>query len=213
MSAFIITRIQVGDYATWRPMFDQDGPRAREKAKSQRVFRSIDDPNHVFIQLEFDSAEDAKEASRRLSESGVLDRFDDKHGPTVVVEADFIGEKPRVGQRSGMTPERRRRLAFLQARKRSDEPRFADCSALRWVGLVLRVGVVWIVCGACHRVAWTAAALADGLAGGIRLAATTSPSLSLRPADRRRDASPLCGVAATRRSRHDLLAYGDGLRL
>ena len=88
MSAFIITRIQVGDYATWRPMFDQDGPRAREKAKSQRVFRSMDDPNHVFIQLEFDSAEDAQEASRRLSASGVLDRFDDKHGPTVVVEVD-----------------------------------------------------------------------------------------------------------------------------
>ena len=88
MSAFIITRIQVGDYATWRTMFDQDVPRAREKAKSQRVFRSIDDPHHVFIQLEFDSAEDAQEAQRRLSESGVLDRFKDKHGPTVVVEAD-----------------------------------------------------------------------------------------------------------------------------
>ncbi len=88
MSAFIITRIQVGDYATWRPMFDQDMPRAREKAKSQRIFRSMDDPNHVFIQLEFDSEEDAEEARRRLSESGVLDRFDDRHGPTVVVEAD-----------------------------------------------------------------------------------------------------------------------------
>ena len=88
MSAFIITRIQVGDYATWRPMFDQDVPRAREKAKSQRVFRSTDDPNNVFIQLEFDSAEDAQEAQRRLFESGVLDRFEDKHGPTVVVEAN-----------------------------------------------------------------------------------------------------------------------------
>lgn len=88
MPAFIFTRIQVGDYATWRPMFDQDGPRAREKAKSQRVFRGIDDPNHVFIQLEFDSADDAKEAQRRLSESGVLDRFEDKDGPTVVAEAD-----------------------------------------------------------------------------------------------------------------------------
>jgi hypothetical protein len=88
MSAFIITRIQVGNYDTWRPMFDQDRPRAREKAKSQHVYRGIDDPNLVFIHLEFDSAEDADEARRRLSESGVLDRFEDKHGPTVVVEAD-----------------------------------------------------------------------------------------------------------------------------
>jgi hypothetical protein len=87
VSAFIITRIQVGDYGSWRPMFDQDGPHAREKARSQRILRSTDDPNHVFILLEFDSAEDAQEAEQRLSESGVLDRFEDKHGPTVVVEA------------------------------------------------------------------------------------------------------------------------------
>jgi hypothetical protein len=87
MSAFIITRIQVGDYDTWRPMFDQDRPGAREKAKAQRVFRGVDDPNHVFIQLEFDSLEDANEAQRRLVESGVLDRFEDKHGPNVVQEA------------------------------------------------------------------------------------------------------------------------------
>ena len=86
MSAFIITRIRVGDYDTW-PMFDQDRPQAREKAKVQRVFRNVDDPNHVFVLLEFASVEDAQEARGRLLESGVLDRFDDKHGPNVVQEA------------------------------------------------------------------------------------------------------------------------------
>jgi hypothetical protein len=88
MSAFIITRIQVGDYETWRPMFDQDRPAAREKAKVQRVFRCVDDPNHVFILLEFASVEDAQEGQRRLLESRVLDRFEDKHGPNVVEEVD-----------------------------------------------------------------------------------------------------------------------------
>jgi hypothetical protein len=87
MSAFIITRIQVGDYDTWRPMFDQDRPQAREKAKVQRVFRKVDDPNHVFVFLEFASVEDAEEARKRLVESGVLDRFEDKDGPNVVQEA------------------------------------------------------------------------------------------------------------------------------
>ncbi len=87
MSAFIITRIQVGDYEAWRPMFDQDRPRAREKAKVQRIFRSVDDPNDVFIFLEFASVDDANEGRRRLMESGVLDRFEDKHGPNVVREA------------------------------------------------------------------------------------------------------------------------------
>ena len=86
MAAFIITRIQTGDYDRWRPMFDQDKPKAREKAKVQRVFRVADDPNEVFILLEFDSLEDAQEARQRLENSGVLDRFEDKHGPNVVVE-------------------------------------------------------------------------------------------------------------------------------
>lgn len=88
MAAFIITRIHVGDYEAWRPMFDQDQPRAREKAKVQRVFRRVDDPNHVFIVLEFDSVQDAQEAEGRLLRSGVLDRFEDKHGPNVVEEVD-----------------------------------------------------------------------------------------------------------------------------
>jgi hypothetical protein len=87
MSAFIITRIQVGDYDSWRSMFDQDRPQAREKATVQRVFRNVDDPNHVFVFLEFASVDDANEAQRRLVESGVLDRFEDKHGPNVVQEA------------------------------------------------------------------------------------------------------------------------------
>ena len=87
MPAFIITRIHVGDYDTWRPMFDQDRPLAREKAKVQRVFRNVDDPDHVSVFLEFESVEEAQEARRRLVESGALNRFDDKHGPNVVQEA------------------------------------------------------------------------------------------------------------------------------
>jgi hypothetical protein len=86
MSAFIMTRIQVGDYDTWRSMFDQDQPNVREKATSQRVFRRIDDPNHVFVLVEFASAEDAQEGAQRLEDSGILDRFEDKHGPNVVEE-------------------------------------------------------------------------------------------------------------------------------
>ena len=87
MPAFIITRIQTGDYDAWRPMFDQDRPQAREKATVQRVLRSVDDPNEVFVYLEFASVEDAEEARNRLVSSGVLDRFEDVHGPNVLEEA------------------------------------------------------------------------------------------------------------------------------
>ena len=68
-------------------MFEQDQPRAREKAILQRVLRSTDDPNEVFIYLEFESLDDANGARDRLLSSGVLDRFDDKHGPNVLVDA------------------------------------------------------------------------------------------------------------------------------
>ena len=87
MTAFIITRIQTGDYDTWRPMFDQDKPRAREKAQVQRVLQSVDDPNEVYVYLEFASLDDANEARERLIASGVLERFEDTYGPSVVVDA------------------------------------------------------------------------------------------------------------------------------
>jgi hypothetical protein len=87
MAALVITRIQTGDYDKWRPLFDQDQPRAREKAQVQRVLQSVDDPNEVFIYLEFGSLEDANEARERLVSSGVLERFEDTHGPSVVVDA------------------------------------------------------------------------------------------------------------------------------
>jgi hypothetical protein len=86
MTAFIITRIQTDDYAKWRPKFDQDQPRAREKAVVQRVLQSTDDPNEVFIYLEYANVDDANEARDRLVSSGVLDRFPDTHGPNVLVD-------------------------------------------------------------------------------------------------------------------------------
>jgi hypothetical protein len=82
--AHVVTRIQVGDYDQWRTMFDQDKPRAREKATQVRVLRSVDDPNEVVILLDFDSVDDAAEARERVLGSGVLDRFDDKTGPLVL---------------------------------------------------------------------------------------------------------------------------------
>ena len=81
---FIMTRIDVGNYETWKPMFDLDAPGARAEALGHRLFRSLDHPNEVFIQIEFASTGDAEEARRRLLASGVLDWFEDRHGPTVV---------------------------------------------------------------------------------------------------------------------------------
>lgn len=87
---FIFTRIDVGDYDAWKPMFDQDLPGARRTAASHHLFRNFENSNEVFIQIEFDSAEDALAARERLLSSGVLDRFQNKTGPTVVELAEVV---------------------------------------------------------------------------------------------------------------------------
>jgi hypothetical protein len=51
-TAVILTRINVGDYEAWKPMFDQDLPGARRSATGYRLFRTAEGPNEVFIQAE-----------------------------------------------------------------------------------------------------------------------------------------------------------------
>jgi hypothetical protein len=86
--AHIMTRIDVGDYDAWKPMFDLDAPEARAEALGYRLFRGVENPDEVFIQIEFPSTESAQTARDRLMRSGVLDRFADRSGPTVVVAAE-----------------------------------------------------------------------------------------------------------------------------
>ena len=89
--AFILTRINVGDYERWKPMFDQDAPGARSAAKGHRLLRNADAPNEVFILIEYSSANEARTGREKLLASGVLDRFDDKDAPKVLEEAEQVG--------------------------------------------------------------------------------------------------------------------------
>jgi hypothetical protein len=86
--AFIIARIDTGDYDAWKQMFDQDVPRARESALGYRLYRGVDNAAEVFVQVEFASVDDARIARDRVLASGVLDRFADKTEPRVVEESD-----------------------------------------------------------------------------------------------------------------------------
>jgi hypothetical protein len=88
--AYIFTRIDVRDYDIWKPMFEQDKPRARAESNGWRIFRNVDNPNEVFLEIEFRSLEDAKTGRDRLVSSGVLDRFEDVTGPAVVEEAERV---------------------------------------------------------------------------------------------------------------------------
>ena len=88
--AFIVTRIDVGNYDRWKTMFDKDEPGARSNAKGHRILRSVENPSEVFIVIDFASVEDAEAGREKLRASGVLDRFPDKDFPRVVEEADAI---------------------------------------------------------------------------------------------------------------------------
>jgi hypothetical protein len=88
--AFMMTRAQVGDYDAFKPMFDQDPPGARRAAKGHRLYRNVDDPNEVFVQVHFDSVDEARAGRERLLASGVLDRWQDKSGPAIVEEAEAV---------------------------------------------------------------------------------------------------------------------------
>ena len=88
--ALIFTRIDVGNYERWKPMFDQDAPGARSTAKGHRLLRNADAPNEVFIMIEFGSADEAKSGREKLLASGVLDRFEDKDDPKVLEDAEQV---------------------------------------------------------------------------------------------------------------------------
>jgi len=88
--AFMLTRINVGDYERWKPMFDQDTPGARSQAKGHRILRNAEHPAEVFLLIEYRSADDAKAGREKLLASGVLDRFEDKTLPKIVEEAEEV---------------------------------------------------------------------------------------------------------------------------
>ena len=88
--AFMMTRVQVGDYEWWKPIFDEDRPGVRKTARGYRLFRSVEDPDEVFVQVEFASTEEARAGAERLIASGVLDRWPNHSGPTVVEEAEAV---------------------------------------------------------------------------------------------------------------------------
>jgi hypothetical protein len=88
--AFILTRINVGDYERWKPMFDEDKPGARAAAKGHRILRNADEPNEVFVMVELASAEEAQAGRVTLLTSGVLDRFADKTEPKILEEAEQV---------------------------------------------------------------------------------------------------------------------------
>jgi hypothetical protein len=87
-AASITARVRVDDFDAWKVMFDRDLPRAREKALGWTLYRGTEDPNEVFIRVDFASVEDATTARDRVLSSGVLERIPDHTGPVVIQQTE-----------------------------------------------------------------------------------------------------------------------------
>lgn len=87
--AFLLAHFEIDDYDAWkRERFDADPAGRKESAKGHQIFRGVDDPNKVFVGVEFASAEEATSFRERLLASGALDAITVVTPPTVVEVAD-----------------------------------------------------------------------------------------------------------------------------
>ena len=86
--AFILGVFDTGDYDTWKKMFDTDPAGRKQGGKGHRVFRSVADPDKVFVSVEFASADEANTFRERLLASGALDNVTVATEPTVAELVD-----------------------------------------------------------------------------------------------------------------------------
>jgi hypothetical protein len=86
--AFVLAHFEIDDYDAWKQRFDADPAGRKESAKGHQLFRGVDDPNKIFVGVEFDSAEEATSFRERLLASGALDAITVVTPPTVVEVAD-----------------------------------------------------------------------------------------------------------------------------
>jgi hypothetical protein len=91
--AIVLVNFEIDDYDAWKPTFDEDpAGRKQSGATGHMISRAADNPNEVFIRVEFPSVDQAKQFRQRLLDSGVLERAGAriKTGPTVAELAETV---------------------------------------------------------------------------------------------------------------------------
>ena len=86
--ALMLIGFDVDDYDEWKQVFDSDPAGRKAVAKGHRISRSVDNPNQIFLAVEYASADDARAVLDRLQQAQVLDRFRMTAGPAIVEVAE-----------------------------------------------------------------------------------------------------------------------------
>ena len=77
-----------GDFAAFKQQFDSDPLGRKRVAKGHSMLRGVENPNEIFLRIEFDSANDAKSFQDKVRDSDVLQNVSIKVPPTVTEMAD-----------------------------------------------------------------------------------------------------------------------------
>jgi hypothetical protein len=88
--AWMVMNFELSDYDEFKEVFDSDPVGRKAVAKGHRILRAADNPNDVFLSVEYPSVDDAKTYRQKLLDSGVLERYTLKVGPTVVDVAEEV---------------------------------------------------------------------------------------------------------------------------
>lgn len=88
--AFMVMGFEVDNFDDWKQVFDSDPVGRKAVAKGHVILRAADNPNQIFLRVEYPTVEEATTFRERLLASGVLDRFPPSLPPTVVELAEEV---------------------------------------------------------------------------------------------------------------------------
>jgi hypothetical protein len=79
----MLTGYELDDYDEWKQRFDSDPGGRKAVAKGHRLSRSVDNPNEIYLAIEYSSADDARAVLSQLRDAGVFERFRPTFGPMI----------------------------------------------------------------------------------------------------------------------------------
>ena len=85
--AFIVG-VMEGDFDAFKRQFDEDPLGRKQTAKGHTLLRGVDNPNEVFVRIEFATTEEARSFAEKVRNSNVLQNMTVKVPPTPAEFAD-----------------------------------------------------------------------------------------------------------------------------